>query len=134
MDIERLLKKRHLNVQEQNALTELRIFSEASYWRRNGLPKALIKVFKEKGIIDEKYIIVKYEQNFPGCSTDVITENERFIKFEMDLSENRDELIELYLWDDITCTVEIENSKRGKGASWGYLALKVLNTLNGELV
>lgn len=51
MDIERLQRKRHLNVQEQNALTEYRIFLEASYWRRNGLPKALLKVFKDKGIV-----------------------------------------------------------------------------------
>lgn len=93
----------------------------------------MIQVFKDKGITDEQYIIVKYEQNFPGCSTDegiLITKDERFIKFEMDLSENRDTLVELNLWEDITSNVEIEKSKKGKGASWGYLALKVLNSLN----
>lgn len=81
MDIERLQRKRQLNVEEQNALSEYRIFSIASYWRRNGLPKALAKLFKDKGIIDEKYIIIKYEQNFPGCSTDegiFVTEDGRF--------------------------------------------------------
>jgi len=50
MGIEKLKKKRQLNVQEQNALEEYRIFSEASYWRENGLPDGLIKVLIDKNI------------------------------------------------------------------------------------
>lgn len=135
MDVEKLLKKRQLNVQEQNALTEYNLFSIASYWRKNGLPEGLDKVFKSKGINSEKCIIVEYEQDFPGCSTDegiVVTDNGRFIKFEMDLSENRDNLVELYIWDDITCKIEINRAKRGTGSTWGYLVFKVLKTLNFE--
>jgi hypothetical protein len=48
----------------------------------------------------------------------------------MDLSDNRESLVELYLWNEIT--PEINKSKRGTGATWGYLALKVLRDLNEE--
>lgn len=134
MDIENLKSKRQLNVQEQNALTECAILSEALYWRKNKLPMGLMKVIENREIDIRKSIILNYEQNFPGCSTDegiIVTNDGRFIKFEMDLSDENDNLVELYLWDSIS--VEINASKKGTGATWGYLALKVLRKLNSEM-
>ncbi len=135
MDIEKLKKKRQLNVQEQNALEEYRILSAATYWRENGIPNGLIKVLNDYNINHDKSIFLNYQQYFPDCYTDegiVVTEDERFIKFEMDLSADRENLKELYLWNDITNRIEVNSSVRGIGATWGYLALKALSKLNGD--
>jgi len=135
MDIEKLKKKKQLNVQEQNALEEHRIFSEASYWREKVLPNGLIKVLVDKNINKDRCIFLNYKQNFPGYFTDegiIVTEDKRFIKFQMDLTDDRETLKELYLWNDITNRIEVNSSARGIGATWGYLALKTLCKLNDE--
>ncbi|WP_300433025.1 hypothetical protein [uncultured Thalassolituus sp.] len=133
MDIEYLKKKRQLNVQEQNALEKHRIYQEASYWRKNGIPKGLTIALEEKGVDTAKSILLQYEQDFPGVSTDegiILTPDARFYEFEMDLDENRSKVIELYLWDDVTSKVEINEHKPGTGSTWGFLALEVLHELN----
>ena len=133
MDIEKIKNKRQLNVQEQNALVKNTIYSEASYWRKNGLPKALKHALEEKGISIETSIILEYEQNFPGCSTDygiVLTRNGDFYRFEMDLSNDRSELLDFYAWENINSEIEVNKNLKGTGASWGYLANEVLNELN----
>jgi hypothetical protein len=70
MDIDKLKNQHQLNVQEQNALDKHRICREALYWRKNGIPIALNNALKEKGINTELSIYLRYEQNFPGVSTD----------------------------------------------------------------
>ena len=133
MDIEKLKKKRQLNVQEQNALDKHRIYQEASNWRNNGIPKGLKSALEEKGIDTDKSIFLHYEQDFPGVSTDegtVLTPEGRFYEFEMDLNAKRTEVVELYLLEDITSKVEINKHKLGSGSTWGFLALEVISELN----
>ena len=133
MDIEGLKKKRQLNVQEQNALKEHGILYEAKYWRTKGLPDALKLFLESKGINTSRCIVLDYNQDFPGCSTDfgkILTEDSRFYRFDMDMTPNRMEIIELYEWQDITALTDISKSKPGTGATWGYLALKTLKELN----
>ncbi len=133
MDIEKLNKKRQLNVQEQNALMKHRILQEALYWRKHGIPAGLRVALEGKGIDTEKSIYLNYEQDFPGLNTDegtVLTPNGEFYEFEMDLNTNRTELVEFYSWENITTSTEINGHKAGTGATWGFLALQVLAELN----
>ena len=133
MDIEKLKKKRQLNVQEQNALERHRIFIEASYWRENGIPVALEAALKNKGIDTKRSIYLEYEQDFPGISTDegtVLTPEGQFYKFEMDLNVSRTEVVEFHVWENITSKVETKERKPATGATWGFLALDVLAELN----
>ncbi|MEM7761610.1 MAG: hypothetical protein AAF298_26300 [Cyanobacteria bacterium P01_A01_bin.40] len=133
MDIEKLKKKRQLNVQEQNTLERHRIFIEASYWRENRIPIALEAALKNKGIDTKRSIYLEYEQNFPRISTDegiVLTPEGNFYKFEMDLNISRTEVVEFYVWENITPKVEINEHKPGTGVTWGFLALDVLAELN----
>jgi hypothetical protein len=133
MDIEKLNKKRQLNVQEQNSLMKHRILQEALYWRKNGIPAGLRVALESKGINTEKSIYLNYEQDFPGISTDegtILTPNGEFYEFEMDLNNTRTELFEFYSLENITSSTEINEHKAGTGATWGFLALQVLAELN----
>lgn len=133
MDIFKLKNKRQLNVQEQNALDKHRLFVEASYWRKNGIPVPLKEALEQKGVNTERSIFLRYEQDFPGISTDegvVLTPDGEFFEFEMDLNDSRTKLIEFYHWGNITPKVEVNEHKPGTGATWGLLALQVLAELN----
>ena len=48
----------------------------------------------------------------------------------MDLSKDRENLIELYIWKDITQEIEVNEHKPGIGKTWGYLAIDVLKEVN----
>lgn len=133
MDIYKLKKKRQKNVQEQNTIRKHSIYKEAIYWKTNIVPTVLINLLIEKGINTDLCIFLDYEQDFPGISTDegiVLTVDGKFFKFEMDLNSDRTKLVEFYLWKDITADTEIIKSKKGTGATWGWLALEVLNEIN----
>lgn len=133
MDIEKLKTKRQLNVQEQNALDKNRILEEASYWRTNGIPIGLKKALEMKGVNTESCILLNYEQDFPGISTDVgivLNPEGEFYEFEMDLNKDRSEILEFFLWEEVTTKIEINDHKPGKGSTWGFLALEVITELN----
>lgn len=66
MEILRLLRKRQLNVQEQNTLTEHEFYTTASYWRKNGLPHALLEHGKNQGLSWDKTIVLNLEIDLPG--------------------------------------------------------------------
>ena len=77
--------------------------------------------------------MIEYDQDYPGRSTDngiILTKEGKFIEFDMDLNKERTELIELYIWKDITQRYEINAKKKGIGKTYGYLAMEVLKELN----
>lgn len=133
MDIEKLKQKRQLNVQEQNALLKDKLLNEARYWRLNGIPAGLDCVLKSKGIDCRTSVFLEYEQDFPGCSTDegiVLTNDNHFFEFDIDLSSDRKSLVEVYRFEDITEDYEISEHQPGTGATWGFLAIQVLSELS----
>ena len=134
-NIDKLKSKRRLNVQEQIAVKKDKIQSVAKYWRTNGISNPLAQVFKEKGIDIDKSIILDYEQDFPGNSSDegiVLTPEGTFFEFDADLNSDRTELIELYSLIDVSDRFEIEEHKKGIGKTYGFLAMEVLKELNNE--
>ncbi len=133
MNIDRLKKKRQKNVQEQNTLKKHTIYNEAIFWKKNTVPNVLRKLLITKGINTDLGIFLNYEQDYPGISTDegiVLTVDRKFFKFEMDLNTDRTKLVEFYSLKDITADIEIIKSKKGTGATWGWLALEVLDEIN----
>ena len=132
-NIEKLKNQRRLNVQEQIAVKKDSILKEAKYWRDNGVPNPLVTVFNENEIEIEKSIMLEYEQDFPGISTDegmILSENEKFYEFNADLNYDRTELIELYSFVDVSDRFEIEEHKKGIGKTYGLIAMEVLKELN----
>ena len=133
MDIDQLKKKRQLNVQEQNALLKDKLLNEAGHWRKNGIPPGLESILLAKWIDPNSSILLEYEQNFPGCSTDegiILTKENRFFEFDIDLTSERENVIEVYRFEEITEDYEISEHRPGTGATWGYLAIQVLSELN----
>ncbi|WP_291727424.1 hypothetical protein [Bernardetia sp.] len=127
------MKSKRLNVQEQNNKTKSRILSEAKYWRKNGIPQGLEYFLREKNIDSNTSIFLEYEQDYEGISTDegiIVTTENKFIRFSMDLNSDKTELIFLDRWEDITQRYEISAHKRGSGKTYGFLTLEVLQELN----
>lgn len=134
-DIEKLSRKRQRNVQEQITLTKHGIKTQAQYWRQEGLPLPLIQLFETKGVDVKTSIVLWYDQDFPGSSTDeglLLTEDGRFFEFDVDLNPERSQLVELYLWEDVSHRYEINGHKKGLGKTYGFLAMEVLQELNQE--
>jgi hypothetical protein len=135
MDISRLLRKRQLNVQEQNALAEHWINLTASYWRENRLPRALFEYGKKQDLSWGKSIILELEIDFPGMPTligMILTDKGRFIDFELDTDETHEKLNSVDLWEDITDEQNFSTHNKGKGIGYGALALRVQSKLCGE--
>lgn len=90
MDIDRLLKKRQLNVQEQNALVAHRLMVTAKAWLARGIPLALKNYGESKGIRWSETVVLDLEVDFPGMPSLyglLLTHAERFIEFEIDTDD-----------------------------------------------
>ena len=135
MDIFRLLRKRQLNVQEQNALAEHRIYLSASYWRGNELPRALLEFGKKQEISWNKSIILQLEKDSPGMPSligTILTDKGRFVDFELETDEAHAQVRSVELWEDITDQQNFSTHNKGKGIGYGALALSVQSKLCSE--
>jgi hypothetical protein len=126
-------KLKRQNVQEQLAKKKASILNEARYWREHGIPKPLEAFLNGKGIEISKSIMLDYEQDYPGISTDegiVLTAEGIFYEFSVDLNPDRTELLEIDSFIDISDRFDIDGQKKGVGKTYGFLALEVLQELN----
>jgi hypothetical protein len=133
MEISRLLRKRQLNVQEQNAIVEHKIRTTSLYWRKNGLPQALVIAGRVRGIDWGKSIILKLEIDFPGMPRLfglLLSQNGRFVTFEVETDEQHQLPVDIEAWDDVTDEQNMKEHNLGIGAGYGALALKVLRELD----
>ena len=128
-----LPRHRRLNVQEQNALVEDAIRSEATHWRLNPLPEALRVTGLERGVQWEKSIVVDLDIDFPGMPRLfglLLTQDERFIDFAIDTDETHAVVESVETWKDVTAAQNTSLRNRGFGAGPGAIAIKVLRALN----
>lgn len=137
MDIERLKRKRQKNVQEQNQLSKERLRNEAIYYRQHleAVPSALVRYAEQQGIDWGRTIIFGLGINEPGTSTvfgRLVTQDQKFIEFDMDLTDDFQHITDLYQWQDITSEQNFSLHNRGTGIGKGALALAVQAELNGD--
>lgn len=129
-----LIRYRQLNVQQQNALVEDSIRREAMHWRQNPLPEALKVSGLERGIQWERSIIIDLDIDFPGEPRLIgllLTQDERFIDFEIDTDAAHEVVASVEVWEDVTTAQNTNRRNRGIGAGRGAIAIKVLQSLNG---
>lgn len=122
---------RQLNVQQQNARAEQSLRSVAQYWRECGAPEALRLCAEERGLQWNQSIVINIEIDFPGMPDlfgILLTQHERFIRFEIELSE----MPHVGQWEDITDKQNCNLHNRGIGIGHGALAIKVLRSLHSQ--
>lgn len=121
---------RQLNVQQQNARTLRSLRSTAEYWRAHPVPEALGLAARQRGVDLSRAIIVSLDIDFPGMPSlfgVLLTQDERFIKFEIDAGPSEPEV---YEWLDITASQNLGEHNRGIGVGDGALAIRLLHALN----
>ena len=119
-----------MNVQEQTALRKHAVLQEARYWRNHSLPSLVEEFFISKGIDLSLSILFKYEQNFPGCGSDIgmiLTQDQRFYEFDLDV-QGKSILVDA--WQDITDDLDLSHTRAGSGPTSYYLALEVQKEIN----
>ncbi|WPN61861.1 hypothetical protein QMK47_20280 [Pseudomonas sp. P9_35] len=132
MDIDRLLKKRQLNVQEQNTITAHEIAMTASVWRDREIPACLAEYAEEQGVVWSDTIVLELEIDFPGMPRLfglLLTQSERFIAFEIDTDIAHRKLQTVERWEDISAHQDYSVSKRGVRKGFAAIALDVRRQL-----
>lgn len=132
MGIERLLKKRQLNVQEQNTLEAYALECTARSWRDEGMPQALLDYARSQGVDWAATIVLKLAIDFPGMPSLfglLLTQDERFIDFEIETDPTHRQVAAVECWKDITATLDHSTRNRGTGQGFAALALQVRRQL-----
>lgn len=122
--------QRQRNVQQQNTLVAQSLRSCAIYWREHGIPDALRICGEQRGVCWERSMIIHLETDCPGMPDligNILTQDERFIRFEMDTTPS----VELYEWKDTTASENCNVHNRGIGMGHGALAIMILHEMNG---
>lgn len=128
MEIDRLLKKRQLNVQEQNAVTAHRLMTTARFWRDAGLPCALVRYGESQGIAWSGTVVLELEIDFPAMPRLyglILNQAERFIAFEIDTDSDHQWVESVEQWEDVTTIQNHAVSQRGTGKGFAVIALQV---------
>ncbi|MDD1015468.1 hypothetical protein [Pseudomonas rubra] len=132
MDIGRLLKKRQLNVQEQNAVCAHRLMTIARAWRVNGVPVALVQFGQRQGIDWSATIVLDLQVDFPGMPSlhgMLLTQAERFIAFEIETDRAHRQVESVEKWEDVSAHQDYSTAKRGTGKGFAAIALHVRHEL-----
>jgi hypothetical protein len=130
-----MLRQRRLNVQQQNALVEKSIRNGAIYWRREPLPRVLKVCGEERGVIWDKSVVLDLNIDFSGMPAIfglLVTQEERFISFEIDTDSDHQLVKSVETWNDVTAAQDLSLHNRGTGTGRGAFALKVLRELNAD--
>ena len=125
--------QRQLNVRQQNERTETGIRQSATYWRKVGVPEALRAYGSSQGVQWEQSIVIDLEIDFPGMPRlfgTLLTQDEKFIQFEIDTDSSHCAVLLVEKWCDITDRQDMIGHNRGTGIGSGLLAIKVLKELN----
>jgi len=132
MDIERILKKRQLNVQEQNTVSAHGLMCTAKAWMDNGVPTALAHYGETRGVNWSQTIVLKLEIDFPGMPRLfglLLTQVDRFIAFEIDTDSAHLQVESVDRWEDISAHQDYSASNRGTGKGFAAIAKQVKREL-----
>lgn len=128
-----MLRRRQHNVQEQNDAVEKSIQASAVHWRTQGVPEALKVCGEARGVDWLKSIVVELDIDFPGMPRlfgVLLSQDERFIHFEIDTDPDHRRIERIEMWEDVTDEQNMSTHNRGVGVGRGALALRVLRSLN----
>lgn len=128
MEIDRLLKRRQLNVQEQNAVTAHRLTETARFWRDAAIPVALARFGERQGIDWSETVVLDLEVDFPGMPRLyglILDQTERFIAFQIDTDSDHQHVEFVSQWENVSAHQNHTVSQRGTGKGFAVIALQV---------
>lgn len=125
---------RNPNVQQQTAISKDQIRKLASGFRRDPLSRAwLIVALQQASLLVDRGILVQLKSTpeqegelFEGCW---LTTQSQFFSFEVMVPRRDEEQISVERWEDVTARTAISGHLPGRGKSFGYLALEVLEEM-----
>jgi len=139
MDQEKLKKKKQLNVQEQNTLEKnnirecalaFRMGNPRVAWVRHALSAATLN--PDDGILLSATTVPcgGYEET---AYAEWLAKDRQFYTIEATTSLGESTLISLDLVKNVTESTDVSRHVRGKGMSFGCLAIEVLKELKGHI-
>ncbi len=122
---------RQLNVQQQNALIRQGIVEAASYFAGHRVEMAWLEaVLRAHGLDPDAGMLASLytnpEQGGHWCRCVWLTRERRFWESVVVLAYRTGELVEVEEFKDITASTPVQQHTPGTGASFGWLALQVL--------
>jgi hypothetical protein len=135
MDIERLRKKRQLNVQEQNAFASEKIVQCAFAYRNRARHLVWVRQALLQESVDSEAGILAQASSVPcggreeAAYATWVSADCRFFAIEATISLETHALISVDSFRDVTDCTTIDDHQKGQGKSFGYLALEVLAEL-----
>ncbi|KIH80569.1 hypothetical protein [Pseudomonas batumici] len=136
MDIERLLRKRQLNVQEQNAVSAYWLMRTAKTWMGTDVPAALAQYGETQGVNWSETIVLKLEVDFPGMPRLfglLLTQADRFVAFEIDTDSTHQQIESVDRWEDVSAHQDYSTSNSGTGKGFAAIARHVKRELLAQL-
>lgn len=125
------MRPRRPNVAEQNdAVSEDIVRRTDTFWDRTaGYPAALYDFLAAKGVDVSRSVLVSVstaEQGInPVCGV-VLTQDGRFMDFDLDFSSDGREVVDVHAWTDETASQNLDAHNPGFGKGVGRIALEVL--------
>jgi len=137
--IENLLKRRQLNVAEQNAVSQHKLLQAATWFRTHGdeIPSP-IRAFLEGRSIDLATAIdFEYEDlstvgltgHYSGL---IVTVDRRFWRWELQLNEAKSSIVSIEEWREVTDKQMLSAHMPGTGKSRGLMCLAIVAQLNSS--
>jgi hypothetical protein len=125
------MRPRNPNVAEQNAAVgeEIARLTDAFRGRRAGYPAALYDFLFANGVDVSRSVLVSAstaEQGInPICGL-VLTQDGRFMNFDLDCTADGREVVEVHEWADDTARQNLDARNPGFGKGVGRVALELL--------
>jgi hypothetical protein len=101
----------------------------------NDLPRAFYDFIEDHGIQRKSSILLwaaDWEQGINPLFGEILSQDERFYKFDFDFSKRGDSIIECSEWEDITDNKNLNVNNKGIPKTHDRIALEVLRELNSE--
>lgn len=99
------------------------------------LAPAFYNFIEARGIIQKSAILLdagNWDQDNNSLYGEILTHDERFYKFDLEISEAGDQVIECVEWEDVTAKKNLGATNRGVPKSYYRIAIEVLRELNSD--
>ncbi len=99
------------------------------------LASAFYDFIETRGIRQKSAILLSadnWDEDINSLFGEILTQDERFYKFDLEISEAGDQVVECIEWEDVTEKRNLGFSNKGVPKSYYRLAIEVLRDINND--